>query len=362
MYLDSDGSGSSIEDQKQKMKVLSVGHAVPETRLSNAEYLDLVMERNRGRVPGEQLEFFRAMIERGFEVTGNEHRYLALNGETALDFGQRASELALKRAGMDARDVDLVLYVGVSRGCIEPATAYVFQNAVGAVNATSFDILDACAGWLRGMHVVHSLLSAGTYRTALLVNCEMGWDYFMQREFSTAAALDHYFAAFTLGEAATATVVQADANDDFRFHIRSFPEYYDLCTIPLHSAPLFGFDGLQRGMEPGFFAAQSTALASATIKCAIKTFEDEPSFFNDNYDIFFAHVASKKGGDIVARKIGLPMSRHFATHQSHGNTASCAIPLAMSLATEQGQLRRGNRVLVAVSSAGISIGVASFTF
>jgi len=344
------------------MKILSVAHSVPETVMDNQRCLEIVAERNRDRFSDRQLELVRTLISRGFEITGNERRHIAVNGESALDFGRRAATRAIDQAGIPASEIDVVIYAGVARGWIEPATADIFQDAVGAVNATSFDVLDACAGWLRGLHVAHSFLQSGAYKTALLIACEFGWDDFIQRDFETVAALDQYFAGFTLGEAATATVLRATPEDDFRFHFRTFPEYHRLCVIPLHSANQLDPQMLNGGLAPGMFAAHSTALTAATMKCAIQTFEDEPSFLHKDYDIFFAHIASKKGGDIVARRLGLPLQIHYPTHEEYGNTASAAIPLALSLALEEGKLERGSRVFIGVTSAGITIGMSSFTF
>ena len=330
--------------------------------MDNQQCLEIVADRNRERFSDNQLDLVRTLISRGFEITGNERRHIAVNGESALDFGRAAATRAVERAGIPASDIDLVIYAGVARGWIEPATADLFQDVVGAVNATSFDVLDACAGWLRGMHIAHSLLQSGAYRTALLVACEFGWDDFIRCDLDSIAALDQYFAGLTLGEAATATVLAATDEDDFRFHFRTFPEYHRLCVIPLHSAAQLDPQMLNGGLQPGRFAAHSTALTAATMKCAIQTFEDEPSFLQDDYDIFFAHIASKKGGDIVAKRLGLPLSIHYATHEEYGNTASAAVPLAMSLALEEGRLKRGSRVLVGVTSAGITIGMSSFTY
>lgn len=344
------------------MKILSVAHCVPETVVDNQTYLDIVGEGNRARFSDRELETFLTLIARGFEITGNDRRHIAVNGESALDFGREAARTAIARAGIEPAEIDVVIYAGVARGWIEPATADIFQNAVGAVNATSFDVLDACAGWLRGMHVAHSLLGAGAYETALIIACEFGWDDFIQREFDSIADLDQYFAGFTLGEAATATVLQATTEDDFQFHFRTFPEFHRLCVIPLNTAGRLDPEMMNGGLKPGLFAAHSTALTAATMKCAIQTFEEEPSFLARDYDIFFAHIASKKGGDIVAKRLGLPLSIHYPTHEEYGNTASAAIPLAMSLALEEGKLERGHRVLVGVTSAGITIGMSSFTF
>jgi 3-oxoacyl-[acyl-carrier-protein] synthase III len=58
----------------------------------------------------------------------------------------------------------------------------------------------------------------------------------------------------------------------------------------------------------------------------------------------------------------IPEAAVYRTHARFGNTVSATIPLAMSLAIEDGRLKRGNRVLVLVGSAGISVGLSNFVF
>ena len=66
--------------------------------------------------------------------------------EKAIDFGVDGGRQAIATAGMVPEDIDLLIYVGVSRGFLEPATANVFQHEFGFTKATCFDVLDACAG------------------------------------------------------------------------------------------------------------------------------------------------------------------------------------------------------------------------
>ena len=73
-------------------------------------------------------------------------RYRHLAPEKAIDFGVDAGRQAIATAGMVPEDIDLLIYVGVSRGFLEPAKANVFQYELGFTKATCFDVLDACAG------------------------------------------------------------------------------------------------------------------------------------------------------------------------------------------------------------------------
>jgi 3-oxoacyl-[acyl-carrier-protein] synthase III len=64
----------------------------------------------------------------------------------------------------------------------------------------------------------------------------------------------------------------------------------------------------------------------------------------------------------VERMIGLTAGTAYRTLAEFGNTVSASLPLAMSLASRQGVLRRGQTVLFIVGSAGISVGLATLTY
>jgi 3-oxoacyl-[acyl-carrier-protein] synthase III len=64
----------------------------------------------------------------------------------------------------------------------------------------------------------------------------------------------------------------------------------------------------------------------------------------------------------VAGKLDLDIARHYELFPRYGNTVSAALPLGMSLAQDEGRLRRGDRVLMIVGGAGLSTALGTFVF
>src|SRR5438874_1923002 len=125
------------------MRVAAVEHALPARVVGNEELIQRILERHRSH--GAEQNGFEPAVRTFFERTGARERRHRAPGERALDFGVAAARRALEAAGWVPSDVDLLLYVGVGRGCLEPATANVFHSVLGLTRATAFDILDACA-------------------------------------------------------------------------------------------------------------------------------------------------------------------------------------------------------------------------
>jgi len=166
----------------------------------------------------------------------------------------------------------------------------------------------------------------------------------------------------TVSEAATATVVEHDAADDFHFNLKNFGEYYDLCVLPIDDGKDF-LDLLPAdGYAPMKLFSSSRALLTTAAQKIIETFNADPILQRWRFDICFGHAASKRAEEGVLERLEIPLERYCGTHAEYGNTVSASVPLGMSVAIEQGRLRRGDRVLIIIAAGGIVVGLASFTF
>ena len=128
-----------------RMRIAAVQHAVPTRRITNDWILERIREYNRPRMTSLQFDAVEHGVRQMLESSGTEVRYRLNEGEKAFDFGVEAARQALDAASVRPQDVDLLIYAGVVRGWLEPATANLFQGALGMAKATCFDVLDACA-------------------------------------------------------------------------------------------------------------------------------------------------------------------------------------------------------------------------
>jgi 3-oxoacyl-[acyl-carrier-protein] synthase III len=344
------------------LKIASVAHAVPSERITNEWILDEIRRQSEGRVARATTEILADQVRMHLEAAGTEVRYRLAPGESGIDFAIAAANQALGEAGLVPGDVDFVIYAGVGRGWIEPASAHALQGALGLVNASAFDVLDACASWLRALHVAHAYLQSGTYRTGLIVNCECGFASYGDLCLTSSEELDDRFATCTIGEAATATVVVADPDGDFHFTFKSYGDDVGLCMIPLATLPYFRTSAVPATLTPLRFSSRSRELMTSTTRRIIEAFEADPALADRDFDVCFGHAASDKATRVIGKKLGIPYERYYSTHPTHGNTVAASVPLGMSLALREGRLRRGHRVLAAVGASGVSVGIATFTF
>src|SRR6185295_3855559 len=110
----------------------------------------------------------------------------------------------------------------------------------------------------------------------------------------------------TIGEAATATVVTADGDDDFHCVFKSYGQDVGLCLIPLGTLAAFGAAAVPSTLAPLRFYSRSRELMSSTTRRIIETFEADPVLRGRKFDICYGHAASDKATRVIGKKLGIP--------------------------------------------------------
>ncbi len=344
------------------MRLLGVGHAIPSMRVGNDDILRELRAQSSTLAGADELARIEAATVRFLETSGTEYRYVLAPGERAIDFALQAGAAAIRDADIDPDDIGFVIFAGVARGSLDPATANVVQAGLRLRNATCFDVSDGCASWIRAMDVAQRFVDAGSHRAGLIVNAECGLRQYADFQIRDLRHLELRLAAFTVGEAATATVVGADPASSWHFVFKNFPDRYDLCMLALPGWEDWVLEAAKTPYVPGRFLALSRDLIPLVVRRIVEVFRSDDLLPRLEYDIILGHAASERASAAVLKRLGISHDRYFPTHTRYGNTVSAATPLAIRLAADEGRLRRGDRVLAIVGGAGISIGIATFHY
>jgi 3-oxoacyl-[acyl-carrier-protein] synthase III len=345
------------------MKILHVAHALPSKKVTNQDLIDEMLRRNRARFSDSELKELQQRMQLSFRFSGTEVRYHRAEGEKAFTIGMRAGQLALKRSGVSPADVDLLIYAGVGRGWLEPAMANIFQAELGLTRATCFDVLDACASWIRSLQLAKALITAGAYRTVMLLNCELNFREYANFEIERMEDLEYAFSAFTIGEAATATLLVGESSgDDIVLSFRTSGDKWNLCHIPLSHADDFVSTSATDRFKPlSFYTSPRELMAVATSMLGTH-FNETPALRDRTYDLVIGHEVSLPMTKMVAKLLNIDPGIVFSTHSRFGNTVSASLPLNISIAEEEGRLKRGMQVLLAMGSAGVTSAFCAFRY
>lgn len=347
------------------MRIAAIAAALPSRQVTNDDVLDLVRAHSAPVFEGDLEEAVRQI---GFWLaySGSNRRRWSDEHERPLDLLVRAAEEALAETGRPRESVDVVVYTGVGRGFLEPGGAYHAAAALGLARAQCFDVLDACMSWTRALQIVNGLFQAGACRTALVVNAEFnlrstGPVYPEVFALRGVDALAWTFPAFTLGEAATATVLTADQDTPWVFEFSSRPDLADLCNVPMAGyadyctpSDKVARNGIQRFTSYGFELHENGRDEALEVLKRLDAPKEEAV-------AMFTHASSKRWWQDMADSVGLG-DRIYHVFQDTGNVVSASVPTAIATAVKEGRLGRGDRAIGWVGSAGMSFCSFSFVY
>lgn len=342
------------------MRILDVQHAIPSRIVTNDEVVARLHTANGSRFSPDGVTQLETRVRRYLDHAGTRQRFVLAAGERAIDVALTAARAALHA---HPTRIDFVIFAGVARGWLDPAMAHVFAHELGLDPLSCFDVVDGCASWLRALEVAEALLQTRRYDTGLIVNCECGLERYAAFELDSLDDLDHRRPMFTIGEAATATLVAKDpTGGDFTFRFRSSPAHHRLAVLGLDAMPSFLRDDPDPRCEPFRFFALSHELIPLASSKVVELFAATPEVAARPHTLCVTHAASERASRWVLRKLGVPWESYVNTHPLFGNTVAASIPLALSLALREGRLRRGDPVLAIAASAGITLGFSSFVY
>ncbi len=344
------------------MKILSVEHTVPETVVTNPESIDRMAHASREHLSSEELSFVSGVIQSTFEAANAQTRHIIFDKEQPLDLVVDAAERALDKAGITANDLEFILFGGVTRRYLVPSSASVAQNALGAFNATCFDVIDACASWARALQVADSFFSGRASGCGLILTNETGfYNDCNAWEVRSAETIDKLCSSFTLGEAATAMVVGAEETNRFKFHTKTYGQYGKYAVLPIVETDRYEELGLNTH-DRLKFQTDSGELTKYGLKCGVESAREAGFFEDGDADCFVAHAGAEASIEAFLKISKIPAGELILTFREFGNTVASSIPLGLSLATSDGRINRGDRVFLATAAAGISTVGAIFEY
>jgi 3-oxoacyl-[acyl-carrier-protein] synthase III len=342
------------------VRIAAIAASLPSKIVSNGDVLDIIEQESRRTFAGDLPD---ALREIGFFLaySGSAKRHWLSEDERPLDLIQKAVEQSVEAAGISKDAIDLIIYTGIARGFMEPANAYHIARALGFKHVECFDVVDACMSWMRSVYLCDALFHRGGYNNALIINAEFnmgGSDAVLPRVFQlkNREAIGWSFPAYTLGEAATATLLCAEAGYPWEFHFASRPDLAELCNIPLkhYQGYCDPSDKVARNGENHFtsfgFELHRHARTEAT------AIFRELACPHSELASVFTHASSKRDWDLMARDIGIHEKvRHV--YPETGNLGSASVPTAIAAAAQSNVLARGEKFAAWVGSAGMSFGV-----
>jgi 3-oxoacyl-[acyl-carrier-protein] synthase III len=179
--------------------IIGLGHSYPEGILTNAD-LERMVDTNDEWITTR---------------TGIKQRHKAADNEYTSQFGTRAAQIALERAGVKPEDIDIIVCATTTPDQIMPSTGALIQARLGATNAAGMDVFAACSGFLYGLTMVESMIRTEQIKYALVIGAEVLTKYVDYTDRSTCVIFGDGAGAAVLapvdeGKGILATKIRSD--------------------------------------------------------------------------------------------------------------------------------------------------------
>jgi len=281
--------------------------------------------------------------------TGIRERCVALEGQTTADLAEQAARIAIKDAGIDPSEIDLLIVGTTTPDLVFPSTACLIQKRLGLGDCGAFDVNAACCGFIYAMSIATQFIQAGTASKILVVGAETLTRMVDWTDRGTCVLF---------GDGAGAAVLVADSQPGvLSTHIHANGDYGDLLKVDV---------GVSRGFLPEPRGGLTIRMkGNEVFKVAVNTLGrivDETLAHNKlsrhDLDWLIPHQANLRIIKATAKKLGMPMERVIVTVDRHGNTSSASVPMALDEAIRSGRVQRGQLMLLEAFGGGFTWGAA----
>lgn len=263
------------------------------------------------------------------ERTGiRERRFGGTTGGLAVEAGRAA----LKAAGVEADQVDLLILATTTPDKTVPATSSFVHAELGCRGA-AFDVNAACAGFVYSLVTAVSMFQAG-YRRALVIGSDT---------LSQITDQDDRATAILFADGAGALVVESDPE-------AAFVLAQDLGLDGTLTPILYCDRGAYLQMEGREVFRRAVR---ASVESAEKVLT-EAGVAGAEVDLFVPHQANQRIIDAVMDRLGIPPERAVIVLDRTGNTSSASVPIALSAALDADRLHDGDLVLMSGFGAGMT--------
>lgn len=311
-------------------KIIGIGSYVPDTVVTNQDLMKF-------------LDTDDAWIR---ERTGICERRVSKDMGTC-GLAIEAAKRAIDDAGIDPKEIDLIVLATSSGDRAFPAAAMDVQAAIGAVNAVGFDITAACSGFIFGLHIAHSFFAAGIYKTALIIGAET---------LSKVVDWTDRGTCILFGDGAGAAVVRASETGIIRTLMGSDGtkgwtlecQARNLGNCVNGIKPELGFMKMD-GKEVFKFAVRKVPEIVAQI---LEDAQMDP----EEIKYFVLHQANFRILEAASRRLKVPMDRIPVNIDRYGNTSAVSVPILLDELKRDGKLERGDKLVLAGFGSGMTWG------
>lgn len=278
------------------------------------------------------------------ERTGIARRHIIEDETTSYMAGQAALR-AVEQSGIDPKEIELILVATSSSETVFPCAACEVQKMIGAVNAAGFDMNAACTGFVLAFNTAQAYISAGLYRTILVIGAD---------SMSNMVDWTDRGTCILFGDGAGAAILQAEEGEP--------------CIMAAHSDGIKGpaLTGLSRhrkGREPGeedkdsYIQMDGQGVFKFAVRKVPEIVEEvleKAGMEIDDIDYFILHQANRRIIEAVAKRLHTDISRFPMNLEEYANTSAATVPILLDEMNRNNKFSKGQKLILSGFGAGLT--------
>lgn len=323
----------------ENSRIIGTGHYVPEHIVTNHD-LEKIMDTTNDWI-----------VER----TGiHERRWFDPEKDTVANMATKASKKALKNAGLDAKDVDFIVFATITPDYFFPGSGVLMQRELGLQGIGALDIRNACSGFIYALSVADQFIKTGMYKTILVVGAEI-----------QSSALDKSTegrsSSVIFADGAGAVVLQASKDKNkgiLSTHLHADGDYAEELYVkdPGSSRKVRLSKTLLDGTTFNLTMNGNTVFKHAVVRFSEVIHEAlaKNQLQKEDIDLLIPHQANLRISQFVQKQMNLPEEKIFNNIMYFGNTTAASIPIALSEAYEKGRVKDNDIICLAAFGSGFT--------
>ncbi|HSX19676.1 MAG TPA: beta-ketoacyl-ACP synthase III [Gammaproteobacteria bacterium] len=269
--------------------------------------------------------------------TGIKQRHIATEQDTVVSMATAAAKAALQTAGLQSKDLDMIIVATCSAEYAFPSVACLLQAELGMPSCPAFDMQAACSGFIYALSVATQFIATQQCKRVLLVGSEA---------MSRVVDWKDRSSCILFGDGAGAMILEAaDAPGILATHLQADGTCKD---------PLYLPTGGKVQMQGNTVFRLAVKWLSEVAKDALDANKMQPS----DIDWVIPHQANIRIIQSTVKALGIPLEKVVVTVDEHANTSAASIPLALDLAIRDGRVQRGQTLLLEAFGGGLTWGSA----
>jgi len=297
--------------------------------------------------------------------TGIEQRYwVPETGDVgASDLGLEAAKIALKRAGWNPEDIDLIIFATLSPDIDFPGPGCLLQHKLGLVTTPALDIRQQCSAFMYGLTVADAFIRSGYANRIVFVGAEVQ---------STALDISTRGRDMTVlfGDGAGAVCLEGVETDEpsgiLGSVLHAQGEFSNILMMEAPASrlnPRITEELLREGRHyPSMDGRAVFKHAVTRLPEVIREVLEKTGLSMDDIDLIIPHQANLRINQAVQKSMNIPEEKMYNTIHRYGNTTAASIPIGLDQAIEESRITKGSTVLFLGLGAGLTWGAVIYRF